>query len=196
MNKVIIYGIGVVLSSNVLAESVIPSSYKKNVVESPGETTIYKQPQLVDPVQPLQMQPIPKSGQSNVSRVLGGQALERYNQYVLPNVGGMPSYFAPLLAAIIQSRNPMWDPSFNDGQGGFGLALITENTGRYYGVARQQLLDANTNVQIAFQILNKARQKFGDDLNSIVAWYILGNPNATDTRVQEVLALMKQLEGK
>ena len=64
MRKSIIYFIGGVvifsnvLVSNVLAESVISSSYKNNVVvESPSETTIHKQP-LVVPVQPLQMQPI------------------------------------------------------------------------------------------------------------------------------------------
>ena len=203
MNKVIIYGIGIALSSSALAESVIPSSYNKNVVESPNETTIHKQP-LVGPVQPLQMQPIPtnaqQSGQSNASRVLGGQALEMHNQYVLPNVGGMPSYFASLLTAIIQDRNPMWDPSFDEGKGqrgyGFGLALVTESTGISYGVDRQQLFDANTNVRIALRILSRGRQKFGDDVNSIVGWYILGDPKATDPRVQKVLELFKQLEGK
>ena len=112
----------------------------------------------------------------------------------------MPDYFGSLLPAIIQDRNPMWNPSFDEGQGkpgyGFGLALITEDTGRYYGVSRQQLLDANTNVHIAFQILNKARQKFGDDINQIVAWYIEGDSRATSPRVQKVLELFKQLENK
>ena len=188
-------GIGIV-SSNALAESVIPSNYQRNrnVVDTEDTTTIHKVPI----VGPLQMQPVPtvQTGQSNASRVLGGQALQMYEQYVVPNVNGMPSYFASLLAAIIHSKNPTWNPSFDDGLGGFGLALITAHTGQSYGVTQQQLYDLNTNIKIALQILKGARQKFGDDINQIVAWYILGNPTATDPRVQKVLELFKQLEGQ
>jgi hypothetical protein len=193
-------GIGIV-SSNALAKSVIPSDFQRNVVETEDTTTIHKVP-IVGPVQPLRMQPVPtvQTGQSNASRVLGGQALQMYEQYVVPNVSGMPSYFASLLAAIIQERNPTWNPSLDEGQGkqgyGHGLALITAHTGTYYGVTTQQLYDTNTNIKIALQILNKAQQKFGNNINQIVAWYILDDPNATDSRVQKVLELFKQLEGK
>ena len=179
---------------------------KNNVVDEQDKTTIYKQPQLVGPMQPLQMQPLQtgagaqQSGQSNVSWVLGERALKMHNLYIVPNVRGMPRYFDSLLTAIIHKRNPMWDPSFDDGQGGFGLALITEDAGRYYmdmdGVDRQQLFDANNNVGIALQVLSRGRERFGDDVNKLVGWYILGDPNATDTRVQEVLELFKQLENK
>jgi len=194
-------GIGIV-SSNALAESVIPSNYQRNmnVVDTPTTTTIHKE--RVGPVQPLQMQPVPtvQTGQSNASRVLGGQALQMYEQYVVPNVSGMPSYFASLLAAIIQDRNPTWNPSLDEGQGkqgyGYGLGLITAHTGQSYGVTQERLLDPDTNIKIALQILNKARQKFGDDINQIVSWYILGDPTATDPRVQKVLELFKQLQGQ
>ena len=192
-------GIGIV-SSNALAKSVIPSDYQRNVVETEDKTIIHKE--QVGPVQPVRMQPVSNGdsrrlgAQDNASRVLGGQALQMYEQYVVPNVSGMPSYFASLLAAIIHSKNPTWNPSFDDGLGGFGLALITAHTGRFYGVTQQQLYDPNTNIKIALQILNKARQKFGDDINQIVSWYILGDPTATDPRVQKVLELFKQLEGK
>ena len=183
-------GIGIV-SSNALAESVLRN---RNVVDTPTTTTIHKE--QVGPVQPLRMQPVP----TNANRVLGEQALEMYKKYIVPNVSGMPNYFASLITAIIQDRNPMWDANFDEGQGqdgyGYGLALITAHTGRFYGVTQQQLYDPNTNIKIALQILNKARQKFGDDINQIVAWYILGNPTATDPRVQKVLAVLKQLEGQ
>ena len=194
-------GIGIV-SSNALAESVIPSNYQRNmnVVDTPTTTTIHKE--QVGPVQPLQMQPVPtvQTGQSNASRVLGEQALEMYKKYIVPNVSGMPNYFASLLAGIIQERNPMWNPSFDEGQGkdgyGFGLALITAHTGTYYGVTTQQLYDPNVNVGIALKILKRGQEKFGNNINQIVAWYILDDPNATDSRVQKVLELFKQLEGK
>jgi len=195
-------GIGIV-SSNALAESVIPSNYQRNrnVVDTPTTTTIHKE--QVGPVQPLRMQPVPtvvQPVQNNASRVLGGQALQMYEQYVVPNVSGMPSYFASLLAAIIQDRNPTWNPSLDEGQGkqgyGHGLALITAHTGTYYGVTTQQLYDPNVNVGIALKILKRGQEKFGNNINQIVAWYILDDPNATDSRVQKVLELFKQLEGK
>ena len=195
-----VIGIGIV-SSNALAKSVIPPEYQRNVVETEDKTIIHKE--QVGPVQPLRLQPVPtvvQPVQNNASRVLGGQALQMYEQYVVPNVNGMPSYFASLLAAIIQDRNPTWNPSLDEGQGkqgyGHGLALITAHTGQSYGVTQQQLYDPNTNIKIALQILNKARQKFGDDINQIVSWYILGDPTATDPRVQKVLAVIKQLEGQ
>ena len=184
-------GIGIV-SSNALAESVIPSNYQRNmnVVDTEDTTTIHKVP-IVGPVQPLRMQPVP-----TVVQPVQNNARQMYEQYVVPNVSGMPNYFASLITAIIQDRNPTWNPSFDDGLGGFGLALITAHTGRFYGVTQQQLYDPNTNIKIALQILNKARQKFGDDINQIVSWYILGDPTATDPRVQKVLELFKQLEGQ
>ena len=197
-----------IVSSNALAKSVIPSDYQRNVVDTPTTTTIHKeQVEQVGPVQPVRMQPVrmqPVSmgAQDNASRVLGGQALEMYHKYVVPNVNGMnlPSYFASLLAGIIQERNPMWNPSFDEGQGkdgyGFGLALITAHTGTYYGVTTQQLYDPNVNVGIALKILKRGQEKFGNNINQIVAWYILDDPNATDSRVQKVLELFKQLEGK
>ena len=198
-------GIGIV-SSNALAKSVIPSDYQRNVVETEDKTIIHKE--QVGPVQPVQMQPVSNGdsrrlgAQDNASRVLGGQALEMYHKYVVPNVNGMnlPSYFASLLAGIIQERNPMWNPSFDEGQGkdgyGFGLALITAHTGTYYGVTTQQLYDPNVNVGIALKILKRGQEKFGNNINQIVAWYILDDPNATDSRVQKVLELFKRLEGK
>ena len=177
------------------------------MVETEDITTIHKVP-IVGPVQPVRMQPVSNGdsrrlgAQDNASRVLGGQALEMYHKYVVPNVNGMnlPSYFASLLAGIIQERNPMWDANFDEGQGkqgyGHGLALITAHTGTYYGVTQERLLDPDTNIRVALKILRRGRTKFGDDINQIVAWYILGDPTATDPRVQKVLELFKQLEGK
>ena len=196
-------GIGIV-SSNALAESVIPPDYQRNnrnVVDTPTTTIIHKE--QVGPVQPLRMQPVPtvvQPVQNNASRVLGGQALQMYEQYVVPNVSGMPSYFASLLAAIIQERNPTWNPSLDEGQGkqgyGHGLALITAHTGQSYGVTQQQLYDPNISVSIAVKILLRGREKFGDDINQIVAYYILGDPTATETIVRKVLAVFKQLQGQ
>ena len=205
-HKLLTYGISIVLSGNALVDSVIPDQYNRNVVDTPTKTIIHKE--QVGPVQPVRMQPVSNGdsrrlgAQDNASRVLGGQALEMYHKYVVPNVNGMnlPSYFASLLAGIIQERNPMWNPSFDEGQGkdgyGFGLALITAHTGTYYGVTTQQLYDPNVNVGIALKILKRGQEKFGNNINQIVAWYILDDPNATDSRVQKVLELFKQLEGK
>ena len=126
-------GIGIV-SSNALAKSVIPSDYQRNVVETEDTTTIHKVP-IVGPVQPLRMQPVP-----TVVQPVQNNARQMYEQYVVPNVSGMPNYFASLITAIIQDRNPTWNPSLDEGQGkqgyGHGMALITAHTGQSYGVTQ------------------------------------------------------------
>lgn len=132
----------------------------------------------------------------NAQGLLSTNAFQIYRDIVVPIA---QQYGVPpeLIAAIIQSRNTMWNTIFDEGGGnpGYGLALITEETGRYYGVNQQELFDPKTNINIAAQILAKGMKRNGNDVSKTLNWYMTGNPNMTDPKVIAAADVFKQLTG-